>query len=235
MFLGHYAVGCAARAASLGSAEPSPTAPAPRGPSLGTWFLAVQWLDLVWPFLVLAGIEQVRVAPGLTPATPLDFVHYPYTHSALAALVWAALFAGVYRWRTGNGRGALWLAGGVFSHWVLDLVVHVPDLPLYPGGPKVGLGLWHSMAGTLVVEIGLMVVGAVLYTRATRPADAVGRYAWWGLLAFLAVAYASAVFGPPPPSGTAVGASALALWLLVPWGYWIDRHRVPRATAPAAA
>jgi hypothetical protein len=218
MFIGHYAVGTAGRAALPAR---------PGAPSLGTWFLAVQWLDLVWPLLVLAGVERVRIDPGNTAFTPLDFEHYPYTHSLLAALVWAALFAAVYRWRTGNGRHALWLGGGVFSHWVLDWITHGPDLPLWPGSElKAGLGLWHSVPGTVVVEVALFAAAVVWYARATRAVDRTGRWAWWVLVAFLALTYLANLLGPPPPSATAVAVSALALWLLVAWAWWIDRHRV---------
>ncbi|HKI98282.1 MAG TPA: metal-dependent hydrolase [bacterium] len=221
MFIGHYAVGFGAR----GSLRARPGAP-----SLGTWFLAVQWLDLVWPILVVTGIERLRVVPGDNPFLYLDFTHYPWTHSLLAALVWAVLFGAVYRWRTGDGRNALWLGGGVFSHWVLDLIVHVPDLPLYPGSSvRVGLGLWHSVPGTLIVEGALFVLGLAWYLRRTRALDGVGRWALWGLVAFLLAAYVASLLGPPPPSAMMVGASALLLWVLVPWAYWIDRHRVPAA------
>lgn len=221
MFIGHYALGTAAR--GLWRQRPG-------APSLGTWFLAVEWLDLVWPILLLTGIERVRIVPAASPFLRLDFVHYPYTHSLLAAVVWAVLFAAVYRWRTGNGRAALWLGGGVLSHWVLDLIVHVPDLPLYPGsGVRVGLGLWHSVAGTLIVEGGMFVLAVAFYLRRTRSLDAVGRWALWALLALLVLAYVASLVGPPPPSVTAVAWSALLLWLLVPWAYWIDRHRAPAA------
>jgi membrane-bound metal-dependent hydrolase YbcI (DUF457 family) len=221
MFIGHYALGSAGRGAWRAR---------PGAPSLGTWFMAVQWLDLVWPILVVTGIERLQVVPSDDPYLRLDFTHYPWSHSLLAALVWAVAFGAVYRWRTGDGRSALWLGGGVFSHWVLDLVVHVPDLPLYPGSPlRVGLGLWHSVAGTLVVEGGLFVLAVAFYVRRTRALDAVGRWAWWALVAFLLAAYAASLLGPPPPGAMAVGASALLLWLLVPWAYWIDRHRAPAA------
>lgn len=221
MFIGHYALGTAARGAW--NARPG-------HPSLGTCFLAVEWLDLVWPVMLLTGIERVRIVPAENPFLHLGFVHYPYTHSLLAAAVWAALFAAVYRWRTGNGRAALWLGGGVLSHWLLDLIVHVPDLPLYPGSKvRLGLGLWHSITGTLLVEGGLFVLGAAIYVRRTRAQDAIGRWALWALLAFLVLAYAGSLLGPPPPSVEAVAGSALLLWLLVPWAYWIDRHRTPAA------
>jgi membrane-bound metal-dependent hydrolase YbcI (DUF457 family) len=218
MFIGHYGLGLAGRAALR---QPPP------GPSLGTWFMAVQWLDLVWPLGLLTGLERVRVAGGDNPFLALEFVHYPWSHSLLMAAVWAVLFAAVYRWRTGNGRAALWLGGGVFSHWVLDFIVHVPDLPLYPGSDvKLGLGLWRSVPGTLLVEFALFLACAAFYLRATRPRDAVGRWACWALLAFLALGYVSTLFGPPPPSVVALGLSALVLlWALVAWAYWVERHR----------
>jgi membrane-bound metal-dependent hydrolase YbcI (DUF457 family) len=227
MFIGHYAVGWAGRGA-LGRS--------PRGPSLGTWFLAIQWLDLIWPPLVLLGIEEVRIDPGNTAFTPLNFVSYPYSHSLLMAAAWAVAFGAVYRWRSGDARGGFWLAGGVFSHWVLDWVTHGPDLPLYPGSAvRVGLGLWNSVPASLVVEIALFVVGVGLYARATRASDRRGVLANWGLVALLAAIYLANVLGPPPPGVGAVAWSALSLWLLAAWGYWIDRHRVPRGDpAPAA-
>ncbi len=219
MFIGHYGVGFAGRGALRDRRT---------GPSLGTWFMAVQWLDLVWPVFVVAGVERLRVAPNPDPFLNLEFTYYPWSHSLLAAIVWSALLGGAYRWRTGNARSSLAIGAAVFSHWVLDLVVHVPDLPLYPGSSvKLGLGLWRSVAGTVAVEGLVFALALAWYARRTRARDGVGRWALWLLVLLLVGAYAASLLGPPPPSPTAVGASALLLWLLVPWGYWIDRHRDP--------
>jgi hypothetical protein len=114
------------------------------------------------------------------------------------------------------------------SHWVLDFVSHAPDMPLWPGGPRLGLGLWRSVPATLAVEITMYGIGVFLYARATRARDRVGTWAWTGLVAFLFVAYVGNLLGPPPPSATAVAASALALWLVPLWGIWIERHRETR-------
>jgi hypothetical protein len=114
----------------------------------------------------------------------------------------------------------------VVSHWVLDLIVHRPDLPLAPGGSlRLGLGLWNSIPATLVVEFGLFITGVWLYVKATSARDAVGRYALWAFVASLFLIYLASSFGPPPPSVKALAATALGLWLWVLWGYWIDRHR----------
>src|SRR5438067_1007509 len=128
MFIGHFGVGFGAKAA------------APRV-SLGTFFLAAQFIDLLWPALLMLGIERVHINPsGQHP--PLDFVYYPYSHSLLMVCAWAALVAAVHFAIRRNAGGALVLASLVISHWVLDLVVHRPDLPLYPGSTQhVGLGL----------------------------------------------------------------------------------------------
>lgn len=218
MFLGHYAIALAAK-------KPAPAT------GLGTMILAAQLVDLLWPVLLLAGLEEVAIVPGVTTVSPLDFVRYPYTHSLLAVLGWGVLFGGVYFLLRRDGRGA-WVAGAaVLSHWVLDLVVHRPDLPLYPdGAPRVGLGLWNSVPGTLVVEFGLLAAGAAVYLRTTTARDRTGRIALWALLAVLVLVYALSLVGPLPPSPQAVAVAALAGWLFVPWGYWIDRHRQP-ATA----
>lgn len=213
MFIGHFAVGLAAKRV------------APRT-SLGTLFAAAQLLDLVWPALVLLGVETVRVEPGNTAFTPLDFVSYPYTHSLLMVLVWAVAFAFAYRARTGFARGA-WVVGAlVLSHWLLDFVSHRPDLPLAPGAPKVGLGLWNSVAATVVVEGALFVVGVYLYATGTRARNRTGHVAFWALVAFLVAIYI-ANMGPPPPSARVIGMAGLLMWLFVPWGVWIDRNREP--------
>jgi hypothetical protein len=217
MFIGHFAMGLAAKRV------------APRT-SLGTLFAAAQLLDLVWPALVLAGVETVRVDPGNTAFTPLDFVSYPWTHSLGMALVWAFAFALAYRARTSALRGAVVVGALVLSHWLLDFVTHRPDLPLAPGGPKVGLGLWNSVPATVALEGALFVAGVYLYAGATRPRNRRGRVALWALVAFLAVTYV-ANMGPPPPSARAIGIVGLLMWLFVPWGAWIDRNRAPVGAA----
>jgi membrane-bound metal-dependent hydrolase YbcI (DUF457 family) len=211
MFLGHFAVGFAAKRAS------------PRT-SLGTLFLAAQLLDLLWPALILLGLEEVRIEPGNTAFTPLDFVSYPWTHSLLMVLLWGAGLGLAYRARTGSARGA-WVVGAlVLSHWVLDLVTHRPDLPLAPGAVKVGLGLWNSVPGTIAVEGALFAAGVYLYATATRPRNRTGTVALWLLVAVLAGIYV-ANLGGPPPSARAIGAAGLLGWLFLPWAVWIDRNR----------
>ena len=217
MFIGHFAVGFAAKK----------WIPAV---SLGTFFLAAQLADLIWPTLLTFGIERVEIAPGITAVTPLDFVSYPLSHSLVALSLWATIFAVIY-WAARRSRGAaITLAVLVLSHWVLDFVTHRPDLPIdFAAQYRVGLGLWFSVPGTLMVEIPLFLLGVVLYTRSTRAKDRTGTIAMWALVVFLLVVYAASVFGPPPPSIAAVAWSAQAMWLLVAWGYWIDRHRQPLA------
>ncbi len=214
MFIGHFALG-------FGSKRLAPTV------SLGALFLAGQWADLLWPMLVMAGVESFTIRPGITAATPLDFQSYPYSHSLLALLVWGTLLALIYRLVSGSPlRGAIVLGALVVSHWVLDLIVHRPDLPLAPGtGLRLGLGLWSSIPATLAVEFGLYAVGVWLYWKATVARDRVGSVGFWALVTLLALVELANVFGPPPPSIGAVTVSAAAMWLLVAWGYWVDKHR----------
>jgi len=214
LFVGHFGAGLAAKAL------------APRV-SLGSLFLAAQIIDLVWPTLLLLGLERVRIAPGVTAVTPLDFEHYPFTHSLAAVLLWAFLFGLAYLGLKRYPRGAIVLGALVVSHWLLDLLVHRPDLPLYPGSAKVGLGLWNSVAGTLIVELAVFGLGAALYLRTTRSKDRIGVWALWSLLGFLLLIHLGNLLGPPPPSGAAIAWVGHAQWLLVLWGYWIDRHREP--------
>jgi hypothetical protein len=215
VFVGHFAV-------AFGAKRAVPAV------SLGTLFIAGQLADLVWPVLVIAGVERVSVRPGLTVVTPLDFIYYPFSHSLAAAVAWALLFGLAYAWlRKTSARTGAVLALVVVSHWGLDALTHRPDMPLTIGAAstRVGLGLWNSLAGTVTVELLLFAAGLWLYGRATRAVDRVGRLALWGLVAFLLVIYVANLFGPPPPSGMAAAWSALAMWLLVAWGYWVDRHR----------
>jgi LexA-binding, inner membrane-associated putative hydrolase len=216
MFLGHHAAGFAAKTF------------APRV-SLGTLFAAAMLLDLVWPLLLIAGVEHVRIDPGNTAFTPLDFYDYPITHSLLMVLGWSALFAILYRVvRKAPWRDAIVLGIVVLSHWVLDFITHRPDLPLWPSGPMAGLGLWSSVAGTVIVEAALFLIALRMYLRATRAIDRTGTIALWALVVFVALIYVANITSPPPPDARMVGFAALAAWLFVPWGYWIDRHREPR-------
>lgn len=216
MFLGHFGLAFAAKKA------------APQV-SLGTLILAAELLDVIWPVLVLGGVETVAVAPGITRVTPLDFTSYPWSHSLAMAIVWGAAMAAIYWVVRRNVANALWLGALVVSHWVLDWIVHRPDLPLYPGDPsRHGLGIWNDMPTTFVLELGLFGAGIYLFLRASRARDRTGAIAFWALVITLLAAYAGAVFGPPPPSPQVVAASGLVGYLMVAWGWWIDRHREPR-------
>ena len=217
LFIGHFGL-------AFGAKRVAPAV------SLGALFLACQFADLLWPTLVLLGVEQVAVEPGLTAVTPLNFVSYPYSHSLLMLCVWGALIAVVYAVATrSRAAAAVTLGLLVVSHWILDVATHRPDLPLTPtGAARFGLGLWASVPGTLLVEFAIFTAGVWLYTRATRPRDRIGRIGFRTLVAFLAVVMIANVFGPPPPSAMAVAWSAQAIWLLVVWGYWVDHHRMPR-------
>lgn len=219
MFIGHFAVGFASKKW------------APRA-SEGALMLAPLFLDLVWPVFLATGLETVRIDPGNTAFTPLDLHDYPYSHSLVTAVVWSLLVAGLYFAITRYRRGAAVIGLGVFSHWVLDFVTHRPDMPLYPGSAThVGLGLWNSRAGTLLVEGAMFAAGVAIYARCTRALNRRGTLAFWSLAIVVVVLYLGAALGPPPPNEKALRMAAFVSWLFVPWAWWMDRNR--RFVGPA--
>ncbi len=220
MFIGHSAVAFALK-------RSAPEA------SLGALFTAALLPDLMFPFLVLAGREQVRAAAGNTAFTRMAFDWYPYSHGLLPGLLWAVALAVLYLWRTGYRAGAAAMAVGVVSHWLLDFISHLPDMPLYPGGPVFGLGLWKSTAATIVVEGLWFALGVWLYAGVTRSRDRTGTYAFAGLVAFLAVIYATSTMDTPPPSPAGFALVGLAGLLLPLWAWWADRHRDARRLSRA--
>jgi membrane-bound metal-dependent hydrolase YbcI (DUF457 family) len=213
MFLGHFGLALAAKKI------------APQT-SLGTTVLATEFADLLWPLFLIFGWEQVTIVPGITRMTPLNFIAYPWSHSLLMDFFWAAVFAAVYFAIRHYRPGAWVVAAGVLSHWVLDWASHRADMPLTPWTTqKYGLGLWNSVGGTVAVELVMFFAGLAIYLSQTKAKDRTGQLALWSLVALLVFIWLSAIFGPPPPSVNAVKYSALALWLTVAWGYWVDRHR----------
>ncbi|MEJ2193251.1 MAG: hypothetical protein P8X73_00135 [Ignavibacteriaceae bacterium] len=213
MFIGHFGVGFAGEKID-------------KAASLGTYFIAAQWVDLIWPILLLLGIEKVEIEPGISVVTPLNFVYYPFTHSLLGAIIWGGLFGLVYFLIKKKLRTAIILGALVVSHWLLDLIVHIPDLLLVPGlDIKVGIGLWNSLVGTLLVEGLIFAAGVYLYLKTTKAKNKTGNFALWGLILFLVLIYIGNLFGPPPDSVQAIAIVGNAQWLIILWGYWIDRNR----------
>jgi len=213
MFIGHFAVG-------LGGKNAAPQV------KLGTLFMAAQFLDLLWPAFLILGFEHVKIDPGNTAFTPLDFYDYPLSHSLLTSIGWSVLFGGIYFYLKKNLRNSLILGTAVFSHWLLDFFTHRPDLPLAPGIQYyLGLGLWNSITGTILVEGTLFVTAIITYTKFTKPIDRTGNFAFWGMMALLLFSYIANIASPPPPTMMAIAYAGLAQWLFIAWGYWIDRHR----------
>lgn len=215
MFVGHFAL-------AFGAKRYTPRV------SLGVLFLACQLSDLLWPNLVLLGWERFEIEPGNTAMTPLNFLHYPYSHSLVALLVWGALFGGLYAiLNRASVKTAAVIAALVLSHWVLDVVTHRPDMPITLGSAwRVGFGLWNAPVIAITLEMLVFGAGVWFYAAGTKARDRAGRIGLWALVAFLLVVYAANTFGPPPPSIDAVTWSVQAMWVVVVWAFWVDRHRV---------
>jgi membrane-bound metal-dependent hydrolase YbcI (DUF457 family) len=208
LFIGHYSVSFAGRAEEK---------------RLPLWllFLAVQWIDVMWSLLVLMGIEKVRIVPGFTASNALDLYYMPYTHSLLGVLCWSALAYVVCQlvtpWR--SAKTGLILAGAVFSHWVLDLIVHVPDMALYGSVGKMGFGLWNYRGAAFALEIAVLFAGAaLLYRTAAHKARLIG------FVVFLAcVQVVNIFFFPPPKSDQAMAISAFVSYMVLAlMAWWVE-------------
>jgi len=214
MFVGHTAVALAAKSQ------------APKT-SLGLLVVAAYLIDLLWPIFLLIGIEHVRIDPGNTVFTPLDFESYPWSHSLLMVVIWGALLAMVVR--RADARTRFIIFSLVVSHWILDVITHRPDMPLWPGAsPRLGLGLWNSIPATLVVEGAIFAIGISMYVRATRARDRIGSIGFWALIVFQIAIWVSQPWSPPPPNVEMLGIVGNASWLFVMWAWWIDKHRQQR-------
>ncbi len=220
MFIGHYAV-------ALGAKYFAPQV------SLGVLFLACQMADLIWPSLVLLGFETLSIEPGITAMTPLNFLHYPYSHSLVAMALWGTAYAILYFFLTRSGlQSVVVIVVAVLSHWVLDALTHRPDMPItLDSSTLVGAGLWNHPILAISLEALLFITGVWIYVRHTTALNRTGSIAFWALVVFLAVIYAANLLGPPPPSVPAVAWSAQALWLVVAWGFWIDHNRKMKRNA----
>lgn len=213
MFIGHFAAAFAAKKAD-------------RKLSLGATFVAAQWLDLLWPVLLLTGIEHAEITTDAAAPLPLQFTDYPVSHSLLAVAGWSLLMGFLCYLLVRRRKAAILIAALVLSHWVLDWLVHVPDLPLSPfTDAKEGLGLWNNRLLSLALELVLFATGVYLYTTSTRAVNKKGSIGLWSLIIFLLVIHIMNTFGPPPPSVTAVAVTGLSQWILVLWAWWADKYR----------
>ena len=221
MFVGHYGPSFAIKALR---------------PAIPLWllFIAVQLVDVAWAVLILLGVEKVRIVPGITASNPLDLYYMPYTHSLVAAVFWSVAVA-VFVWllpRAAIRAAAVWVGAAVFSHWVLDLLVHRPDLPLYDDTMKVGLGLWNYPAVALALEGALLFGGMILYLRVTKPINTIGRVGLpvFGIVMLAIQSYI--FFGPPPASPAAAAVTALVSYLVfAALAEWLTRQRSHAAAA----
>ena len=222
MFIGHYGIGFA-----LKKVEP--------GLSLGLLIFGAIMLDILFGVFLLAGVEHAKIVPGATVVSPFEFYDYPLSHSALGAVILATAASLAYwRWPTGDRkkrkRPAFVLAAAIFSHFILDVISHTPDMTLFGNNsPGLGLSLWNSLAGTMIVEMGLLLIGIVLYMSATHSVSSSGKYGLALLVLMLIVFFIANIFGPPPPDMISVAVTMTAGQLaLVALAFWVDKNRISK-------
>ena len=219
MFLAHFGVALAAKKV------------APKA-SLGTLVFAAQFADLLWPVLLLAGVEHVRIVPGVLAASPFDFTSYPVSHSLIAQLGWGAILGIVYFLAAGWPNRAHPCSGSHALGARLDRAS--PGHADLSRRREIRPGNVAIRAVDIVVEYSLFAAGIAVYVGCTRAKDRMGNVALWSLLGLFAIIYVGSAFGPPPPNVKFLAKSALAIWLTVPWAAWADRHRQSRTEGPGA-
>jgi membrane-bound metal-dependent hydrolase YbcI (DUF457 family) len=214
VFVGHFAVGFAAKRA------------APKV-SLGTLIIAAALSDVLWILFFPAGLERVEIQPGLMVANSLNLVYIPFSHSLLMDAVWGGLFAGIYFLIRRDTRGAWIIFAAVLSHWILDVATHRPDMPLAPGiDARFGLGLWNSRSATFIVEGGLWFSAVFLYAAGSRPRSRVGSIAFWTMIVLLSALWLISLRGDPPPSLSQLAIVNTVFFVVVAaWAYWMNRNR----------
>lgn len=215
MFIGHFGLSFAAKKA------------APKV-SLATLFIATQFVDILWPFMLIFNIEKVAVTPGYTKVNAFEFLYYPFTHSLFMGFVWGIIAALIYAFIKKDTRGAIVIGLCVLSHWFFDLVVHRADLPLSPFGDyKVGFGLWNYVAGTLIVETIIFFGGLLVYTSITNAKNKIGSRGLWSLVALLMLVTISNTFGPAPPNSipTLFISFITLMTIIISLAGWVDKNR----------
>ncbi len=216
MFVGHYAVSLALKKFE-------------KRVSLGILFLAVQFIDILFFPFVLLGIERMHIIENFTQSTHFELEFMPYTHSLVGSLFWAGVAYALFRWLIVKKNSvAVVVALAVFSHWVLDLVVHTPDLPLWSDTSiKLGFGLWNNAIATYVLEAILLVLALSLYLRSTSATSVLGKYGMTVFVVFLLLVNVVNIFGPlQSDSKLVLAISGLTSYFLFAGvAFWLDTKR----------
>jgi membrane-bound metal-dependent hydrolase YbcI (DUF457 family) len=216
MFVGHYAASLALKRFE-------------KRVSLGVLFLAVQFVDIVFFPLVLLGIERLNIVENFTQSTHFELEYMPFTHSLVAFLIWASLAYAFFRWVIVKSNSvAIVVALAVMSHWLLDVVVHTPDMPVWSDASlKLGLGLWNNAVATYLLEAALLTAGLWLYLRSTSATSKTGKYGMGVFVVVLLLVNIVNIFGPlQGDSKVVLAVTAVAAYLLfAAVAFWLDPKR----------
>jgi hypothetical protein len=219
MFIGHFGVGLALKRAD-------------KTLSLGLLFIAVQLSDLIYGVTLLTGAEKISIIAGANPLTSVEYIFFPYSHSLVATLLWAGLVALIFiiapfKSSLRKSKTAMVMGTAVLSHFILDAIVHNPDLDLLGNGAyKIGLGLWNYPFASYLVEALLMITGLWIYLRTTKSIAFSGKYGLPILSVILLTLNAVNTFGPPITSTEYFAITMLTVYLAtIAAAFWLDRKR----------
>jgi hypothetical protein len=191
---------------------------------------------LIYGVTLLTGVERISIIAGANPLTSAEYIFFPYSRGLVATLLWAGLVALIFliapfKSSLPKSRTALVMATAVLSHFILDVIVHNPEIDLLGNGVyKIGLGLWNYSFASYIVEALLLIAGLWIYLRSTKGITFSGKYGLPILSVILLILNAANTFGLSPTNMENLAMTMLAVYLgTIVVAFWLDRKSIDRS------